>query len=173
MAPLNVHAGDRLWISFKNANLDVSFIRMIFGSVFLEEIVTQPAQFPEPVEIDPRRQRTSYRILGSEFFSGPIAAFGEQIIVEVLRVILKLRNLRRAEGELGRLAGFRTLVHETELNVYLMPDGSTSCWPGPLHLVVSASLLLVVKTLTRLLVRRIGLRYLGSICCRSIPQRFG
>jgi linoleate 10R-lipoxygenase len=155
MAPLNVHAGDRLWISFKNANLDVSFTRMILESVFLKAIAMQPAQFPEPVEIDPRRQRTSYRILGNEFFSGPIAAFGEQIIVEVLRVILKLRNLRRAEGDLGRLAGFRTLVHETELNVYLMPDGSTSCWPGPLHLVVCASLLLVVKTLTRLPVRRI------------------
>src|SRR6266576_4260204 len=121
----------------------------------LRTIAMQPAQFPEPLEIDPRRQRTSYRILGNEFFSGPIAAFGEQIIVEVLKVILKLRNLRRAEGDLGRLAGFRTLVHETEMKVYLMPDGSTSCWPGPLHLVVSASLLLVVETLTRLLVRRI------------------
>ncbi|KAK2459725.1 hypothetical protein APHAL10511_008259 [Amanita phalloides] len=116
MSPLNVHAGDRLWISFKNANLD-------------------PAQFPEPVEIDPRRQRTSYRILGNEFFSGPIAAFGEQIIVEALRVVLRLKNLRRAEGALGRMSGFRTVVHETELNVYLMPNGSTSCWPGPLHLV--------------------------------------
>ncbi|KAF8727619.1 hypothetical protein AX14_007203 [Amanita brunnescens Koide BX004] len=116
MSPLNLHAGDRVWISVKNANLD-------------------PAQFPEPVEIDPRRQRTSYRIFGNDFFSGSIAAFGEQIIVEVLRVILKLRNLRRSEGHLGRMAGFRTLVHGTELNVYLMPDGSTSCWPGPLHLV--------------------------------------
>jgi linoleate 10R-lipoxygenase len=101
----------------------------------------QPVQFPEPVEIDPRRQRTSYRIFGNEFFSGPVAAFGEQIIVEVLRVVLKLRNLRRAEGQLGTMAGFRTRVHDTELNVYLTPDGSTSCWPGPLHLVVSTSLL--------------------------------
>lgn len=102
----------------------------------------QPVRFPEPLEIDPRRQRTSYRIFGNEFFSGPVAAFGEQIIVEVLRVVLKLRNLRRAEGQLGRMAGFRTRVHDTELlNVYLTPDGSTSCWPGPLHLVVSASLL--------------------------------
>jgi len=36
MAPLNVHAGDRLWISFKNANLDVSFTRMILENVFLK-----------------------------------------------------------------------------------------------------------------------------------------
>ena len=115
-------------------------------------IMVQPAQFPEPVEIDPRRQRTSYRIFGNDFFSGSIAAFGEQIIVEVLRVILKLRNLRRSEGHLGRMAGFRTLVHGTELNVYLMPDGSTSCWPGPLHLVVSNLLFLTTQTFTRLLV---------------------
>jgi linoleate 10R-lipoxygenase len=112
----------------------------------------QPAQFPEPVEIDPRRQRTSYRIFGNDFFSGPIAAFGEQIIVEVLRVILKLKNLRRAEGYLGRMAGFRTLVHDTELNVYLMSDGSTSCWPGPLHLVVSNLPLLNRPNITRPLV---------------------
>ncbi|PFH53338.1 hypothetical protein AMATHDRAFT_187988 [Amanita thiersii Skay4041] len=119
LSPLNVRASDRIWISFKNANLD-------------------PAQFPEPMEIDPRRPRTAYRIFGNEFFSGPIAAFGEQIIVETLRVILKLKNVRRAESYLGRLSGFRTLVNETELNVYLLPDGTTSPWPGPMHLVVSS-----------------------------------
>ncbi|KAF8630934.1 hypothetical protein AX17_005291 [Amanita inopinata Kibby_2008] len=116
LSPLNVHAGDRIWISFKNASL-------------------HPAQFPEPMEIDPRRPRTAYRVFGSEFFSGPIAAFGEQVIVEVLRVVLRLRGLRRAEGDAGRMSGFRTLVNETELNVYLRPDGSTSSWPGPMRLV--------------------------------------
>ncbi|KIL59186.1 hypothetical protein M378DRAFT_27110 [Amanita muscaria Koide BX008] len=116
LSPLNVHAGDMLWISFKNAYVDA-------------------AQFPEPYEIDPRRNRKDYRIHGSEFFSGPIAAFGEQLIVEVLRVILKLRNLRLADGDVGRMAGFRTILNETEMNVYLTPDGSTSCRPGPFHIV--------------------------------------
>ncbi|KAF8630607.1 hypothetical protein AX15_002834 [Amanita polypyramis BW_CC] len=116
LSPLNVRAGDRLWINFKNANLD-------------------PAQFPEPLEIDPKRQRMDYRIFGCEFFSGPIAAFGEQIIVEILQVVLRLKNVRRAEGDLGRITGFKTFVNETESIVHLMPDGSTSCWPGPLHLV--------------------------------------
>ena len=63
------------------------------------------------------------------------------MIVEALRAILKLRNLRRAEGDLGAIAGFRTLLNETEMNVYLLPDGYTSCRPGPLHIVVRALLL--------------------------------
>ena len=51
--------------------------------------------------------------------------------------MFKLQNVRRAPGDAGRLAGFTEIVNETESNVYIKPNGTTSPWPGPMYLVVS------------------------------------
>ena len=55
----------------------------------------------------------------------------------MLRVVFKLQNVRRAPGDAGRLPGFTEIVNETENNVYIKPNGTTSPWPGPMYLVVS------------------------------------
>jgi hypothetical protein len=52
-------------------------------------------------------------------------------------VVFKLQNVRRASGDVGRLSGFIEIVNETETNVFIKPNGTTSPWPGSMYLVVS------------------------------------
>jgi hypothetical protein len=51
--------------------------------------------------------------------------------------VFKLQNVRRAPGDAGRLSGFTEIVNETETNVFIKPNGTTSPWPGSMYLVVS------------------------------------
>jgi len=116
LPPLNVKAGDRIWASFRNAHLN-------------------PADFPNPTEVNPRRPKDSYSLNGTGFHSCPGYAYAEQTITEIVRVVFSLKNVRRAEGNAGKLVGFSKVVLETENNVYIMPNGTLSAWPGSMHIV--------------------------------------
>jgi hypothetical protein len=52
-------------------------------------------------------------------------------------VVFGLKNLQRAPGSAGKLAGFTAKINETDTKIYVMPNGSTSYWPGSLILTVS------------------------------------
>jgi len=116
LPPMQVKAGDRLWASFKNAHRN-------------------PSEFPSPTAVDPTRPLTSYNLNGTGFHGCPGVAYAEQTITETLKVIFRLKNVRRAAGDSGKLAGFKTTINETETNVYLTPYGVTSPWPGSMYLV--------------------------------------
>nr|GAT46932.1 heme peroxidase [Mycena chlorophos] len=109
--PIKVKAGARIWASFRNAHLN-------------------PHDFPNPTNVDPKRPKSSYRLLGAGFHHCLGATFVEPVIAEVLKVIFGLKNVRRAPGDMGRLAGFTQIVDETPTNVYLTAYGGTSAWPG-------------------------------------------
>ncbi|KAJ7058676.1 heme peroxidase [Mycena amicta] len=108
---INVKAGDRIWASFRNAHI-------------------QPADFPNPTTIDPTRPKSSYHLVGTGFHVCQGQPFAEQTIAEIMKVVFRLKNVRRAPGDMGRLAGFKNVVNETETNVYLTEYGTTSSWPG-------------------------------------------
>ncbi|KAJ7078001.1 heme peroxidase [Mycena belliarum] len=113
---MNVKAGDRIYASFKNAHIN-------------------PADFPNPTAVDPTRPASSYNLNGTGFHGCPGVTYAEQTIAEMVKVIFKLKNIRRAAGDAGKLAGFKSIINETETNVYLTPYGTTSPWPGSMYLV--------------------------------------
>ncbi|KAJ7208882.1 heme peroxidase [Mycena pura] len=114
---VEVKAGDRIWASLRNADLN-------------------PADFPNPTSVDPSRPASAYNLNGTGFHLCPGVALAVQTIAEVLKVVFKLKNVRRAPGNDGTMLGFKTIVNETETNVYLTPYGTTSPWPGSMNLVV-------------------------------------
>jgi len=116
LPPLKVQAGDRIWASFKNAHLD-------------------PKEFPNPTTIDPNRPKASYNLNGAGFHNCAGVEYAVQTIAEILRVVFKLQNVRRAPGDAGRLSGFTEIVNETETNVFIKPNGTATPWPGSLYLV--------------------------------------
>jgi len=116
LPPLKVEAGDRIWASFKNAHLD-------------------PKEFPNPTTIDPHRPKASYNLNGAGLHNCIGTEYAEQTIAEILRVVFKLQNVRRASGDAGRLSGFTEVVTETEINVFIKANGTTSPWPGSMYLV--------------------------------------
>ncbi|KAF9466792.1 heme peroxidase [Collybia nuda] len=115
--PLKVKAGDRIRASFKNAHLD-------------------PTEFPNPTTIDPTRPASSYNLNGAGFHNCPGTAFASEAITEIVKSIFKLKNLRRAPGNAGKLQGFTEIINQTETDYYIQRDGSVNFWPGSLQIVV-------------------------------------
>ncbi|KAJ7340010.1 heme peroxidase, partial [Mycena albidolilacea] len=116
MPPVKVQAGDRIWASFKNAQLN-------------------PSEFPHPTSVDLQRPMGSYTLNGTGFHNCPGVTYAEQTIAEIVKVVFGLKNVRRAPGNDGHLAGFKTIINETETHIYLTPYGTTSPWPGSMYLV--------------------------------------
>jgi len=114
--PLKVKAGDRIRASFKNAHLD-------------------PTEFPNPTTIDPTRPASSYNLNGAGFHNCPGTAFASEAITEIVKSIFKLKNLRRAPGNAGKLQGFTEIINQTETDYYIQRDGSVNFWPGSLQIV--------------------------------------
>jgi linoleate 10R-lipoxygenase len=105
----------------------------------------KPKEFPNPTTIDPRRPKESYNLNGVGFHICTGVEYAQQTIAEILRVVFKLQNVRRASGDAGRLSGFTEIVDETEINVFIKPNGTTSPWPGSMYLVVSRRYVFIYK----------------------------
>ncbi|KAJ7448053.1 heme peroxidase [Mycena latifolia] len=117
---VQVKTGDRIMGNFKNAHLN-------------------PNDFPNPTTIDPTRAASSYSLTGSGSHNCIGDTYVLQTIAETVKVIFKLKNVQRAAGNSGKLAGFKIIVDEAETNIYLTPYGTISPWPSSMHLVVSAT----------------------------------
>ncbi|TFK58570.1 heme peroxidase, partial [Pluteus cervinus] len=117
LPPIEIKAGDRIWASFKNAHLN-------------------PTEFPNPTSVDPTRPNSAYNLNGTGFHTCPGVTYAVQTIAEIVKVVFKLKNVRRAPGNAGRLAGFTEIINETETNVFIKPNGTLSPWPGSMVLVV-------------------------------------
>ena len=115
------------------------FFSFYYGRKFLNFLFfsSQPQEFSNPTAIDPNRPATSYNLNGAGFHNCAGVEYAVQTIAEIVRVVFKLQNVRRASGDAGRLSGFTEIVNETETNVFIKPNGTTTPWPGSLYLVVS------------------------------------
>ncbi|KAG6916804.1 hypothetical protein DXG01_005269 [Tephrocybe rancida] len=116
LPPLEVKAGDRIWGSFRNAHLN-------------------PLDFPDPTKIDPTRPLASYNLNGAGFHNCPGTAYAQLTIIEIVKSVFSLKNVRRAPGDAGKLHGFSETIHETETDFFVQRNGTVSAWPGSLHIV--------------------------------------
>jgi linoleate 10R-lipoxygenase len=96
----------------------------------------QPADFPNSEKVKTDRLPTSYDLtpmLRHKNGTDLAVAFA----AEVLREVFKLKNVRRATGNAGRLAKFTTVINKTDTDVYITPTGKTSPFPGSMQIMVS------------------------------------
>jgi len=114
--PVEVVPGDIIFSSFKNAQKN-------------------PVDFPDPLKVNPRRPKESYQNAGSGFHICPGVDLYEQTIPDLLRVVFSLKNLRRAPGQAGRLAGFIMDQLGTDNRMYITDTGNVSPWPGSMTVV--------------------------------------
>ncbi|KAJ8693858.1 hypothetical protein PTI98_008811 [Pleurotus ostreatus] len=119
LPPIKVKAGDRIWGSFRTAHLN-------------------PDDFPNPQVVDPRRPKASYNLNGTGFHNCPGTTYAQVAITEMIKPIFSLKNLRRAAGDAGVLAGYHDIIRETETNIYVNRDGTTGPWPGSLYVQYDA-----------------------------------
>ena len=63
--------------------------------------------------------------------------FVPQTIPEIIKVIFRLKNIRRAPGRAGNMASFMLNQFGTDNKLYLTNTGMVSPWPGSLTIVVS------------------------------------
>jgi len=117
---LAVKAGDRIRSSFRNAHLN-------------------PLDFPDPTTVNPRRPASSFATLnGAGFHSCPGLNYAQKAIVEAVKIIFSLKNVRRAPGAAGTLRQYSDIVYETEVDSFIQRNGTVSPWPGSMHVVWDA-----------------------------------
>lgn len=61
-----------------------------------------------------------------------------KVIAEVLKIIFRLKNIRRAEGKAGRMTTFTQDVYGTANRMYVSDTGTLSPWPTSLTIIVSS-----------------------------------
>ncbi|KAF7300861.1 Heme peroxidase [Mycena kentingensis (nom. inval.)] len=111
-----VSAGDRVWLSLANAFVN-------------------PADFPNPTTVDIDRPPIS---LGGREALTTAQHVTELTILEVVKAVFELPNVRRAAGDAGQLTGFTQVVNGTPTSMYLSPYGTVSRWPGSMNVVYDA-----------------------------------
>ncbi|KAF8957351.1 heme peroxidase [Flammula alnicola] len=124
LPPVAIKAGDRIWGSFKKAHLN-------------------PLEFPDPTTVNPRRPLNSYNLNGSGFHNCIGTAFTYLTIAEIVKVVFKLKNVRRAEGDTGTLKRFSELVNDTDTDFFVQRNGTVGRWPGSMQIVVCVLSLLL------------------------------
>jgi len=120
LPPLDLKKGDRIWASFRNAHLN-------------------PLDFPDPTAVDPLRPPLPFtNTNGTGFHACPGVDYAQKAIVEFFKVVFSLKNLRRASGDAGTLRRFTEIAYETETDIFVQRNGTTSPWPGSMNLVFDA-----------------------------------
>ena len=94
-----------------------------------------PAAFPDPEKIDPHRPMSSYTLLGH----GLHFCFGARLvgpaIAATLKEVFRLKNVRRAEGRLGRFSVLEHDIAGVKAKVYLDANSKETPIPTTLHLL--------------------------------------
>ncbi|KAI0347729.1 heme peroxidase [Trametopsis cervina] len=113
---VSVAMGDIVFVSLANANKD-------------------PIFFPDPETIDPRRAPAAY-LLPSVGFTEPVGRWlFDEVVPEVLGAVFRLKNVRRAEGITGKLAGNVVQKLGTPTPFYLNETGDVTPWPVSMTVV--------------------------------------
>ncbi|RDB17409.1 Psi-producing oxygenase A [Hypsizygus marmoreus] len=113
---LHIKAGDRIWGSFRNAHLN-------------------PLDFPDPLTVDLHRPLLSYHLIGTGVKNDLWMMYSQQTLTEVVKAVFKLKNVRRAAGNAGKLTGFTEIIHDTERDFHIQRNGTATPWPGSMHIV--------------------------------------
>ncbi|KAI0094227.1 heme peroxidase [Irpex rosettiformis] len=114
--------------------------------VSLEKAGQDPAVFSDPTVINPQREPSKFYLQASGLDNELGKWILEEIAPQLLRSIFKKKNLRRAEGVAGRLAGASLDKQGTDIPFYLDSRGLVSSWPGSLTVVVSLKFNLLCRS---------------------------
>ncbi|CAG8505142.1 15835_t:CDS:10 [Acaulospora colombiana] len=102
---ISVLPGDRIFVSLKNASMDVSSFVMSFGLSVSSQLF-QSASFVNPEKVDPARPKERYSSFGRGEHQCLGELFTESMIPAMLRVVFSLKNVKRAADPLGKLSRY-------------------------------------------------------------------
>ncbi|CAE6536627.1 unnamed protein product [Rhizoctonia solani] len=108
---LHLTPHNRLFVSLANSNLD-------------------PEAFKDPHTVDPDRPREAYNLFGFGMHKCMGDQFTERTMPAVIKSIFKLKNIRRAPGESGKLRSFTQDLHGTKQTMFLSARGLVTPWPA-------------------------------------------
>ncbi|KAF9553362.1 heme peroxidase [Agrocybe pediades] len=117
LPPIKVQVGDQIRANFRNAHKN-------------------PVDFPDPLTVNPRRPPHSYDSINGTGFHLCIGVnYAQKSIVEAVRVVFGLKNVRRAPGDAGSLKRITDIVHEAETDSFVQRNGTVTPWPGSMYIV--------------------------------------
>ncbi|KAF8677681.1 heme peroxidase [Rhizoctonia solani] len=108
---LHLTPHNRLFVSLANSNLD-------------------PDAFENPHSVNPDRPRDAYNLFGHGMHKCMGDQFTERTMPAVIKSIFKLKNIRRAPGESGKLRSFTQDLHGTKQTMFINARGLVTPWPA-------------------------------------------
>jgi len=90
--------------------------------------------FPDPHTFNPTRDPSLYRLFGSGMHTCLGAPIVNISLVQMVKQVFRLKNVRRAPGKAGRLVRFHQELGGTPCPVYLSEN--QGLWPLPVSLSI-------------------------------------
>ncbi|GAA6030413.1 hypothetical protein JCM8097_009096 [Rhodosporidiobolus ruineniae] len=95
---------------------------------------SDPSVFPNPSTVDPTRPKNLYRLFGSGAHTCLGAPIVDITLVELVKAVFRLPNVRRAPGGAGKLARSGQEIAGTQCKVYLSANATP--WPLPVSMSI-------------------------------------
>ncbi|KAI0658449.1 heme peroxidase [Cubamyces menziesii] len=99
----------------------------------MKAALTSAALFPDPLTVNPSRPVEAYQIMQEASFYKPLGTVeAEEIILEMVKAVFQLPNMKRTAGPAGKLAQVVTKQFGTECDMYINSIGLPDYWPNSL-----------------------------------------
>lgn len=154
---VDLHAGDKVFLSLKKANLDevctcISILESLdLNKRFIQPESHAPRNYPavdNPHNYDVFLGDGVIRLLGENFVfmvgililhRNALHLTSNQTAAHILKIIFSLKNIRRAPGPSGQLRRYTQSLHGTPQYFYLDTKQRPTVWPTSMLLQVSVN----------------------------------
>ncbi|KAI0756453.1 heme peroxidase [Daedaleopsis nitida] len=96
----------------------------------VKKALVNPADFPEPLSVNPRRPASVYTVMQDACFYKPLGSGpAEDLVVEMVKAVFQLPNLGRVLGKTGQIGHVPIMTWGIEQDEYINNIGLPSYWP--------------------------------------------
>ncbi|KAI0354701.1 heme peroxidase [Trametes cingulata] len=99
----------------------------------LKKALTNPADFPDPLTVNPRRPVQSYQVMQDASYSKCLGtAETDDIMLEIVKAVFQLPNMQRVPGPMGQISRVAVNRFGLDYDMYVDSIGLPDYWPNAL-----------------------------------------
>ncbi|KAI0752622.1 heme peroxidase [Daedaleopsis nitida] len=105
--------------------------KALVNEVLTVRSASQPADFPEPLNVNPRRPAAAYAVMHDACFYSLLGIGpAEDLVVELVKTVFQIPNLVRVPGNAGKIGHVQIMKWGIEHDEYVSNIGLPGHWPN-------------------------------------------